>query len=205
MKLIVVGGQSRSVGKTSLVASIVKATRDLGWTALKITQYGHGVCSTTGGLCACAVEDPACSYSIAPELCRNGRSDTSRFLRAGASEVYWVRTRMGNLAAAMPELSRMLSTREFVIMESNSVLEFLRPALYISVLQPEIQDFKTSCRLYSTRADAFVVAGSAMPSPDSRPVFTVHPPEYCSPEIVALVLRQLKLDHSRAPALFPVS
>ncbi|MCW5977185.1 MAG: hypothetical protein KIT09_03870 [Bryobacteraceae bacterium] len=190
MKLVVVGGQSRGVGKTSVAASIIEATRELGWTAFKITQYGHGVCSINGGACACAVEDPACPYAITPECNLDGRSDTSRFLKAGAADAFWVRARMGQLAAVIPELQRLIEPREFVIMESNSALEFFRPDLYLSVLHPEVADFKASCRRYLRRADAYVVSG---PSREigGRPAFSVSPPSYFSPEILRFVQRSL--------------
>ena len=48
MALIVIGGHSRSVGKTSVVAGITSALREFEWTAVKITQYGHGICSANG-------------------------------------------------------------------------------------------------------------------------------------------------------------
>ena len=43
MTLIVVGGHSRSVGKTSVVAGLIAALPEFGWTAVKITQYGDGI------------------------------------------------------------------------------------------------------------------------------------------------------------------
>ena len=42
MSLVVIGGHSRSVGKTSVVAGIIAALPDFHWIAVKITQYGHG-------------------------------------------------------------------------------------------------------------------------------------------------------------------
>ena len=193
MKLIVVGGQSRNVGKTSLVAGIIQATSELRWTALKITQYGHGICSTSTMACACSVEDPTCSYSIDPELNRDGRSDTSRFLCAGASEVYWVRTRVGQLGPAIPALRRMFEARDFLIVESNSILEFMRPDLYISVLQPGLADMKTSYLRYASQADAYVVTGSGGPSANGRPVFQVAPPHYLSAELLDFIKAKTKL------------
>jgi hypothetical protein len=56
VKLLVVGGHTRNIGKTSLAASIIVATRELDWTALKVTQYGHHICSTSGHACGCVVE-----------------------------------------------------------------------------------------------------------------------------------------------------
>ena len=46
--IVVIGGHSRSVGKTSVVAGLISALREYDWTAVKITQYGHGVCSANG-------------------------------------------------------------------------------------------------------------------------------------------------------------
>lgn len=56
--LVVVGGQQRKVGKTSVVAAIVRAMPELEWTAVKLTSHHH-------------VEEP-------------GRGDTARYLEAGA-------------------------------------------------------------------------------------------------------------------------
>ena len=142
MSLIVIGGHSRSVGKTSVVAGLISALPEYDWTAVKITQYGHGVCSANGEPCDCATGDH--SWAISEEKDRNGDSDTSRFLAAGADRVYWVRTEQGRLAEAMPTLRERIKNAQNVILESNSVLKFLRPDLYLTVLDPSTADFKNS-------------------------------------------------------------
>ena len=83
MAIVVIGGHSRSVGKTSVVAGLIAALREYEWTAVKITQYGHGVCSANGAPCDCATDDH--SWAISEEKNRGGESDTSRFLAAGAA------------------------------------------------------------------------------------------------------------------------
>ena len=100
MSIVVIGGHSRSVGKTSVVAGLISALPEFAWTAFKITQYGHGICSAKGQACDCATGDH--SWAITEEKNRNGDSDTSRFLAAGAERVWWVRTEQGRLAEAMP-------------------------------------------------------------------------------------------------------
>ena len=102
MAIIVIGGHSRSVGKTSVVAGLISALPEFDWTAVKITQYGHGVCSANGEPCDCATADH--SWAISEERDRSGESDTSRFLVAGAAQALWVRTEQGRLAEAMPAL-----------------------------------------------------------------------------------------------------
>jgi len=111
MAIVVIGGHSRSVGKTSVVAGLIAALREYDWTAVKITQYGHGVCSANGAPCDCATDDH--TWAISEEKDRGGESDTSRFLVAGAARALWVRTEQGRLAEAMPALRRRLGNIGF--------------------------------------------------------------------------------------------
>jgi len=195
--LVVIGGHSRSVGKTSVVAGLISALREFDWTAVKITQYGHGVCSANGEPCDCSTDDH--SWAISEERDPSGESDTSRFLVAGAERALWVRTEQGRLAEAMPALRQRLEDARNVIMESNSVLKFLRPDLYLSVLDPATADFKNSAREFLDRADAVILhetgesawqAVSLRPIA-GRPLFRITPPMYVTPEILQFVRSSL--------------
>ncbi len=203
MPLIVIGGHSRNVGKTSVVAGLIAALPEYHWTAMKITQYGHGVCSLNGKSCHCATDDH--TWAISEEKDRCGESDTSRFLIAGAVRVWWVRTEQGRLAEAMPTIRRRLADSRNVIVESNSILKFVRPDLYLTVLDPANADFKKSAQEFLDRADAVILhqprnaesgekpawqAVSLKPVA-GRPTFPVHPPKYLSPEIIEFVREKL--------------
>ncbi|MGB6027034.1 MAG: hypothetical protein WA254_13690 [Candidatus Sulfotelmatobacter sp.] len=201
MAIVVIGGHSRSVGKTSVVAGLISALREYDWTAVKITQYGHGVCSANGAPCDCVTDDH--SWAISEEKDRSGESDTSRFLVAGASRALWVRTEQGRLAEAMPALRQRLERARHVIVESNSVLKFLRPDLYLTVLDPGTEDFKTSAREFLDRAGAVILhdaakTGAAWQSVSlkpvvGRPVFRIAPPPYVTAEIVEFVRSSVAL------------
>jgi len=205
LALVVIGGHSRSVGKTSVVAGLIAALPDFHWTAVKITQFGHGICSVNGESCDCAVDEH--TIAISEERDRRGESDSSRFLVAGAVKSLWVRTKQGRLAEAMPSLRRSLDQAENVIIESNSVIRFLRPDLYLSVLDSQTADFKASAREYLDQASAFVMhEGDATPQWDaiplklirSKPLFRICPPQYVTPEIVDFVRRALARPASAA-------
>src|SRR5580692_12270315 len=155
MSLIVVGGHSRNVGKTSVVAGLIAALPEFHWTAMKITQYGHGICSANGKVCDCASADH--SWAVTEERNRSGESDSSRFLVSGAVRSLWVRTRQGMLAEAMPRLRKELAGAENAILESNSVMRFLRPDLYLTVLDAANPDFKASAKEFLDRADAVIL------------------------------------------------
>jgi hypothetical protein len=193
MAVVVIGGHSRSVGKTSVVAGLIAALPEYHWTALKITQYGHGVCSLNGESCHCATDDH--SWAISEEKDRSGNSDTSRFLVAGAVHAWWVRTEQGRLAEAIPTIRRRIADSENVILESNSILKFVRPDLYLTVLDPETADFKRSAQEFLDQADAVVLhdqkgnkwANISLKPVANRPIFEIHPPDYVTPEIVDFV------------------
>jgi hypothetical protein len=198
MAIIVIGGHSRSVGKTSVVAGLISALAQCNWSAVKITQYGHGICSANGDACDCTTNDH--SWAISEERDRSGESDTSRFLLAGAVRALWVRTEQGRLAEAMPALRQKLECADNVIIESNSVMKFVRPDLYITVLDPATADFKNSAREFLDRADAVILHGSAATAAwqavslkpvDGRPLFHVSPPPYVTPKIVEFVSNRL--------------
>lgn len=206
MALIVVGGHSRNIGKTSVVAGLIAALRDWDWTAVKITQFGHGICSEHGEPCDCALVDTEHTWSISAEADRSGKRDSSRFLVAGAKRSIWVRTRHGLLAEAMPALREQITGAGNVILESNSVLRFLRPDLYISVLDPATADFKDSAREYLDRADAIVLhepAGDprwrdvSLKLIQGKPAFKVNPPEYVTPGLVEFVREALRVKATR--------
>jgi hypothetical protein len=191
--IVVVGGHSRSVGKTSVVAGLIAGLRECEWTAVKITQYGHGICSANGEACDCVTDDH--SWAIAEEKDRSGESDTSRFLVAGAAKSLWVRTEQGRLAEAMPMLRKRIESARNVIVESNSLLKFMRPDLYVTVLDPATEDFKKSAQEFMDRAGAVILherAGTAwqgvsMRPVAGRPVFRISPPPYVTAEIVEFV------------------
>jgi hypothetical protein len=207
MAIVVIGGHSRSVGKTSVVAGLISSLPQFHWTAVKITQYGHGICSANGEACDCVTRDH--SWAISEERDQTGDSDTSRFLVAGAARSLWVRTEQKRLAEAMPTLRQRLVSAGNVIIESNSVMKFLRPDLYLTVLDPATADFKNSAREFLDRADAVIVHESsgetAWPVVSLRPVagrpaFRITPPTYVTPEIVAFVRSKIVTQKTPRPA-----
>jgi hypothetical protein len=199
MPILVIGGQTRSIGKTSVVAGLIAALPGFHWTALKITQYGHGVCSANGAACECATADH--SWAVSEEKDSSGESDTSRFLVAGADHSWWVRTQQGHLAEAMPRIRKILDTTQNVIIESNSILRFLKPDLYLTVLDPQTADFKASAQTFLDRADAVLLHSVGSRDPVwkqvslkpviDRPMFAIQPPDYVTPEVVEFVRARL--------------
>ena len=201
MAIVVIGGHSRNIGKTSAVASLIARLPQFRWTAFKITQYGHGFCTADGAPCDCQTDDH--TIAISAERDPATGTDSARFLAAGAVKSLWVRTRQGMLAAAMPRIRKELAEAENAIIESNSILQFLRPDLYLSVLDFGTADFKDSARLFLDRADAILLRASGRDlAPqwtgvsakliEHTPQFIIAPPDYMSDPIVDFVRGRLE-------------
>jgi hypothetical protein len=193
--LVVVGGHSRNIGKTSVAAGLIRRLRSRQWTALKITQYGHGVCSKKGDACGCETE-PDHPYALSEEY-QASKTDTGRFLAAGASRSFWLRVPSGELMRAERTVRKILAQSENVIVESNSILELTQPDAFVMVLDFGCKDFKPSSLRFMNRADAFVVIDRGMNAPlweevgrdlwDRTPQFEVRPPNYAPAALAAFV------------------
>jgi hypothetical protein len=179
-RVIVVGGHTRSIGKTQLVCDVIAAFPQANWIAGKITQYGHGVCAQNGENCDCAPSEHVCALDW--ETHRDTGTDSARFLVAGARRSFWLRTKQGFLAEGMPFLRAALQeslgpaqNAPALIVESNSLLQFLKPSLYFAVVDPAKEDFKDSARAALDRADAIVLRGLAGVFSTAAPAWTKLP------------------------------
>jgi hypothetical protein len=201
MQTVVVGGHSRNIGKTSVMAGLIRNLQSLNWTAVKITQYGHGICSQDGEPCGCAPTEHA--FVLSEESDEAGRSDTSRFLSAGAHRALWLRVRHGQLGEAFPLLQRAWSGDDWVMIESNSIMDFIKPSLYLVVLDGSQGDFKPSAHKFLGRADALIPIRARVnkssrrwPMIDSgvfedKPIFPLAPGHYSSLELCRFVRQRL--------------
>jgi hypothetical protein len=103
----------------------------------------------------------------------------------------------------MPRIRKELERAENVVIESNSILRFLRPDIYLSVLDPSVGDFKDSAKYFLDRADAVLVPEGVLGRPEWKgvslklvegtPVLAMRPPVYVTDEVVAFVRERLRV------------
>ena len=167
-RVIVIGGHTRSIGKTQLVCDVIAAFPQVNWIAGKITQYGHGVCAQNGENCDCAPDEHICAMDW--ETRSDSGTDSARFLAAGARQSFWLRTKQGYLAEGLPLLRASLQS---VIRETKAEPTplIVEPSLYVAVIDPAKEDFKESARAALDRADALVLRGTTEPLPSARPTW----------------------------------
>lgn len=152
-KLVLVGGAGRNVGKTEFVCRLIKKiARDHPVYALKVSaifpdeRLYHGDHSSE-----------QLGSALFEETSDETSKDTSRMLRAGAERVFYLRSDDSSILTLYNQFRRGISADALVICESNSLGQFVNPALYIMVksLSGEI---KARALPQLERADMVVVS-----------------------------------------------
>src|SRR3954454_16479624 len=113
MALIVVGGQTKNIGKTTLICNIIAAFRQFHWTAVKISLHSH-----EPGDCELVAQGSG--WSIWQQGSAESKRDTARFLDAGAERALLVQADEERLEVACSTLQEQLSTRNWIVESSNA-------------------------------------------------------------------------------------
>jgi hypothetical protein len=183
--LLVVGGHSNNVGKTSVVTSLIQAIPEAQWFAMKISPNGF------------PFDSP---YAVYQESVPNSHTDPGRYLAAGALRSYWLNAD-GAYDPDYPLLHQMILESHNVVIESNQVSRVQPSDLYLFVMDYSVPELREPARMSMSRADAFVVieCGRQAPAWDGfspawfgqKPVFKVCPDKYISSGLMHFVKSRL--------------
>jgi|GraSoiStandDraft_43_1057313.scaffolds.fasta_scaffold72038_2 hypothetical protein len=165
MALILVGGQTKNIGKTTLICNIIAAFRQFPWTAVKITAHLH---QPEG----CELLSQGLGWSIWEQHQMEGRTDTGRFLNAGAERALLVRAEHQYLDEPCTILEQQFSALNWIV-ESSSATTCLHADLSLLIVDPTQTDFKDSAQKQLATADVLVVRGTmeAEPGQEIRRAF----------------------------------
>ena len=195
------GGQARKVGKTSIIAGLIRGLNKIAWTAVKISHHDGNADLQDMPL----TDDlpPHLDFLLSEERDPKGHGDTSLYLAAGARRALWLRARGRGLAQALPGLLEALDGDEHVIIESNSLLGFVKPAVFLMVISESERNIKASARQFFARADAFVAVrpdrgpharpATSLQMPEGKPVFSVSLGDWPDPALCSFVGERLAL------------
>jgi hypothetical protein len=128
MAIIVVGGNGRNVGKTTLVCGLISALPEFSWIAVKIRDHAHG-------------DLPAIYEQKAAAEPKRAKTeaDTSRYLAAGAQRAFLVTAEDASLAERLTKLWDLVGSSTNVIFESNRILREVQPDLCIAIAEPDAE------------------------------------------------------------------
>ena len=183
MALILVGGQTKDIGKTTLVCNILKAFPNVNWIALKITTHSHEVHG-------CNLRAEAPGWRLWEQAQNGVNSDTARFVSAGARHAFLLQLDSKNMNQSCLEAFERFPPATHIIVESTSAAEFLRSDFSVLAINLKRADFKSAAREQLRRVDAIVCNGR--PEQASRrfpgmPVFEATP-ELLDPRLRALLV-----------------
>ncbi len=145
-RLIVVGGHTRAVGKTSTIEHILRSRRGERWTAVKISAHRHARADGS----APVVEDADIPSPL---------TQTGRYLEAGAARALLCRTPDTRLPETAAVLQRLLAGGHRVIVESNRIVSLVHADVVLFLVAPAMDDWKPSTGPCLARADALVSSG----------------------------------------------
>lgn len=137
---IIVGGEQKNVGKTTVVCRLIRGFPDQEWTAVKISGHDHGLAPGT--------------WALTAETAPGTATDTQRYLAAGAAHALWLR---GDAQAGLPALMERLARAPNWIIESTRAANWCECDFSILVVgdggeppKPSAREFRASIVL---RAD----------------------------------------------------
>ena len=96
---------------------------------------------------------------VLEETSAESDTDSARYLAAGAVRSFYISAPEGGLWRAMPRLLDVLAEARNAMVESTSVLDYLRPELALAVLDPAQEEVKASLQRWMERFHAVVSAG----------------------------------------------
>jgi len=126
--IVVVGGNARDVGKTTLVCRLIAALPEREWVAVKVSGHPHG------------------SALVSP--LRPKQRATELFLAAGAREAWLLRDTPEDRA----RLAALVAGGRNVVIESNRAVEWVAFDAYLFVLDEEAREPKERSRWHLERA-----------------------------------------------------
>jgi len=130
--LLMIGGNSRNAGKTTLACRIIsRLSQDHEVIGLKVTSIRPGEDDLHGD----HSEDGCSDYEIIEEWNPSTQKDTSLMLQSGAIRVFYIRTTSGFLVKAVKEFFNLYVSSQPVICESRSLREYIVPGLFVMMMR----------------------------------------------------------------------
>ncbi len=149
--ILLVSGSGRNCGKTTVVCHLIsQLTGKYKVYGLKITPHFH----LTGKSQQLVFEGKG--YKIFKENDSYSNKDSSRMLKAGADEVYFIQCVDVNLQKAYKHLKKLIPENCPVVCESGSFANVYQPGFHILVKGITVDETKVSYRSNVKRADVIL-------------------------------------------------
>jgi len=153
--MLIIGGNARNIGKTTLACRIIKEFSDhhdiIG---LKIVTHRKGDENYHGT----KEKELTDEFKIFEEKNAGIPKDTARMLRAGAKKVFMIRTKEQFLKEAINKFFSMINSSNIFVCESNSLNNIIKAGVYLMVKSPYVENEKQSARKLEKIADMVILS-----------------------------------------------
>ncbi len=144
--VLIIGGAGRESGKTTLACLIIEKFRHLMPIAIKISPHFH---APIEGLINWHIDD---NFNIYRETSRSGNKDTTRMLRAGAADAYYIQAYDKNTKEAFSLVISNMPAGTPVICESPALAKYIKPGVLFITDNKDIKR-KKEIKVLISRAD----------------------------------------------------
>ncbi len=152
--LLLIGGASRNVGKTTLTCKIINHfSKNHSIVALKIKtiyegdQFFHG-----------KERNPLNeNYKLSEDFDQIGNEDTSKMLKAGAIRAFKLKTKSLFLEQAFDDFTKQIGNNFLIVCESNSLRKILEPDIYLLIKPTDGLHMKPSALELEKFADKIIL------------------------------------------------
>ncbi len=149
--LLLVSGSGRNVGKTTFLTRLISVNAGKPIVAVKITPHFH---EPTDGLNLLQITP---EFRIYEETTRTATKDSSLFLQAGASRVFYIQATDEFLLPAFEFVESYIAADDAVVVESAALRKWIVPGLYIFI-RKKYEKVKPSARVMIRFADRCVIS-----------------------------------------------
>ena len=140
------------VGKTTLACRLIeKVSKAHQVAGIKVSPHMHR--QAAGQKVIAETKD----YLIIEETNPGNGKDSSRMLRAGAHQVYYLQTRDRHIAEPFEILMKLIPENQPVVCESGALLSHARPGLFLLVKREGQTAFKKGADQLSYKTDHWVI------------------------------------------------
>ena len=130
-KTIIVSGTARNVGKTTFVCQLITKYKNEDIIAIKVSPHFHSIDPD-----AEVIEENE-DFIIIKEHKDNTRKDSSKMLKAGAKEVYFIMTLDESLSKVVSYLNSVIDVNSRIIIESAAIRRHINPLEFYLIYNNE--------------------------------------------------------------------
>jgi hypothetical protein len=169
--VVVVGGHSRNIGKTSVICGIVRALQSWRWIAIKLTSHDH-----------VANEDAG--------------TDTGRYLAAGAERAFLLRP--SEAAPRIPENENAIIESNSILRSLQPDLCLIVLDGAVQDFKPSCLEFLPRADFLVTTSDAELKWPQVPPGLlEDKPRFAALPPACENADLIAAISNHCRIGNSR--------